>query len=1042
MKDETVTTAADASPVAQGASRLIDLFRKWRYARSAMCLGLVVFCYWGYVLLVVPWIEPAADPRMATAETFTPNVVSEDTEEFAAWFRPGSWQLRNPKILENGPARLLFQEYSNLGDGRVRVQPCTIIYLPTGPASDSAERKRQVVILDAPDGALLQFDRALDLRKAEIGRLMSGQLQGCITVRSEGRLPGPEDDLQIITQDLHMTEQQLSTDAAVDFRYGPNFGRGSHMKLRFASAAADGRSERMTPTVGGLESFELRQVERLHLETLPSKVQGGPAQAGAKPSAAGAAPARTAPGLAAISGGTAGQVPVEVTCRGPMRFEMATRTATLYDQVNVLRLNPEGPSDQLQCESLTVHLQPKASRPVQPGGTAAPGTPPRPVSLLDLEPARVEARGEPVLVLAPARGMEARGRRLDYDLLTGRIVLEGEPARISQGPNEIYAPALQYQPDKSGRMGQIEAKGPGWLQGQMAERPQQRLQARWNRLLRVRPEEQSQVISLTGGAGLTFPEMGQLESQEIHFWMHETPGTAGSSRFQPDRLWADGDVRIGSPQLSAAVQHMEVWFETLARTAPEGVSPRGTSSGSSLSGPLQPTALREPAGEPRPAAPSPQHFDVVGKVLRTRLRLSGQQTEVAELVVEDNVCVRETQTAKPEEKPVELKGDWIRAVEAASPRGTVTVVGRPAQFQGRGFGLRGANINLNRGANRLWVEGAGSMDVPMDRSLDGQPTGTAGRLDLRWQGAMDFRGKTAIFQDSVSAVAAQGHLETEILEVHFKEFIHFQEVPGQQPPKVEQIVCPSGARMEAVEVQGQQQLSVQRAQLGELRLNAESGNLEASGPGWLTRVGQGSSQMLAGRMALPLAGRSSSAPIAEEGGLTCLHVRFQGKVLGNIFRRQMELHERVQMAYGPAANWHTTLDPTRPELLGERGATMVCDRLSIVQMPTPTDGRPALELEALGNTIVESQGIYTARAARMAYTEAKGLLILEGDGRSDARLFRQNSGARLDGDLAAKRIWFWPATNNAQIDGPRAVQLDRFPLGAGKSGGQAPPPKL
>ena len=57
-------------------------------------------------------------------------------------------------------------------------------------------------------------------------------------------------------------------------------------------------------------------------------------------------------------------------------------------------------------------------------------------------------------------------------------------------------------------------------------------------------------------------------------------------------------------------------------------------------------------------------------------------------------------------------------------------------------------------------------------------------------------------------------------------------------------------------------------------------------------------------------------------------------------------------------------------------------------MLLPVGGRRAVELEALGNAVVENI-TFTARGNRITYAEAKDLLILEGNGRSDAELLQQ-----------------------------------------------------
>ena len=84
-------------------------------------------------------------------------------------------------------------------------------------------------------------------------------------------------------------------------------------------------------------------------------------------------------------------------------------------------------------------------------------------------------------------------------------------------------PSLRLTPGPPGHDGmfQLLAGGPGWLRGEMAgahgsktstpgtEAPGQVLVARWQTKLEVRPQEQNQVISLTGDAELKSQAMGQ-----------------------------------------------------------------------------------------------------------------------------------------------------------------------------------------------------------------------------------------------------------------------------------------------------------------------------------------------------------------------------------------------------------------------------------------------------------------------------------------------------------------------------------------------------
>ena len=84
-------------------------------------------------------------------------------------------------------------------------------------------------------------------------------------------------------------------------------------------------------------------------------------------------------------------------------------TAIFHKKVDVLRVNADGPSDQLTCEVLAVFFEPvQSARRSRRAASGAFGG--------KLEPSRIEAEGEPVVIRSPSRGVQARGTRLEYDL--------------------------------------------------------------------------------------------------------------------------------------------------------------------------------------------------------------------------------------------------------------------------------------------------------------------------------------------------------------------------------------------------------------------------------------------------------------------------------------------------------------------------------------------------------------------------------------------------------------------------------------------------
>ena len=314
---------------------------------------------------------------------------------------------------------------------------------------------------------------------------------------------------------------------------------------------------------------------------------------------------------------------------------------------------------------------------------------------------------------------------------------------LHKDADEIHAPSLRYTPGPPDHTGQFQllATGPGWLRGEMADRPGQQLEARWREKLEARPQDQNQVISLIGGATLNFQAMGQLDAQDIHFWLHELPpekppspsGTGARSEggFQPDRLLAEGNVVGNSPQFSARVQRLETWFTTAAAVA-SGVPPSRRRCGSRLAAPYVPSTIAGPALAGSPAArgrhggPVPRrrsrllrhcsawagkirrrpagHRQVPGNpILKSAAAcckpayscatsrrpstdmaigvLNQQHGDLTEVTVVDNVKLVETQTALPGDKPLLVTGQWLHATEANSPQSKVTVKGEPAHWK-------------------------------------------------------------------------------------------------------------------------------------------------------------------------------------------------------------------------------------------------------------------------------------------------------------------------------------------------------------------------
>ena len=581
-----------------------------------------------------------------------------------------------------------------------------------GPAKDDAERLRQSIVLEAPDGALLRFDKPFNIKPNDgggFGRLQSGLLRNEVRIRSDGKDPGPEDDLLIVGRDIRLTENTISTEKPVEFHRGPHFGRGRDLFIKLLTGAPSPDMESAGPKIEGIEFLELKHVEQIHLDVNPASMskggggfadnlsqaasgRGGAIQQGDSPifpaeklgqsPTAGQSPAT-------VKSGPVANIPIEIHCNGPFRFDVVHRVATFRDHVNVTKMNPVGPPDRIDSELLSIFFSDR-----KPGKPADPNA-----GSLDLTAKRLEAWGNPVVISAPSmKNLFAQGRRVEYNLEDESIALEGnapqpgQPAQeafLQQGPDEIHAQSIFYKSAGPGRLGRVYAKGPGLIRGQSPKEPNKRLEAAWQGVLRIDPSEQNQhILSMTGGSRLTLIGLGEIQAPEIFFWLQELPPEAEGkdSQLRPFRMVARNDVHLNSPELYCNVEELIVRFKEGAAEQKAGAVGLDTGFQNAGSGPVASQFNVVPVGAidrlppTNPAAP-PQHYEIVGRRLTADVVLGAQQEKA------------------------------LSNLNIEGPRVT---------FQGGGMNVIGTNIHFDREMKLLRIDGEGEMELPIPSDAHGK----------------------------------------------------------------------------------------------------------------------------------------------------------------------------------------------------------------------------------------------------------------------------------------------------------------------------------
>jgi hypothetical protein len=292
-------------------------------------------------------------------------------------------------------------------------------------------------------------------------------------------------------------------------------------------------------------------------------------------------------------------------------------------------------------------------------------------------------------------------------------------------------------------------------------------------------------------------------------------------------------------------------------------------------------------------------------------------------------------------------------------------------------------------------------------------------------------GRAAANTDAQRALA-------ETMEVSLTKQLDFARPAKRDDVDVRNILMRGGVRLENRTIENGQLKSIDHLDVKNLSVDRGTGDIFAEGPGWFTTVSRGNAAKMGPLAATPVrpvttrvrptATPVSSAAIAvpptagppgdpeDENGLTYLRIDFLRGITGNLHQKELRFEQQVRGIYGPVDDWDQIVDADSPEGLGQKDALIHCDTLRLAQIGPSQGEHPPFEVTATGNTVVEGGQQYTARAHRITYVQAKDLLVLEGDGRSDAQLWRQTTVGGDWARTAGRKILYWRGTNEFEFD--------------------------
>jgi hypothetical protein len=1014
------------------------------FRRYIAALSLLLVAFGLYYLAVPPWLAPPSVTRIAVAGQRAPVQQSAGVEsELARLFAADAWE-RDPKtkVVETSQCILLVRDYLPTADGRLELKPCTVVFYAGGESGEPsgnapAPGSRRPIILQAPAGAVLHFDKPLEIGKGDFGQITGGHLAGEITIYSPPTSPTSDDGLRLVTREVQLSRERILAPYEVEFAYGKSSGRGSDLaidlvqdKLAQDKRGAPGQN---STSFQGVRSLTIGHIELLRIAMPVSKAG---TRTAALPLAGGA-------GLPKDGG------PLEVTCQGPFVFDFQQQVAMLEDRVEILRLVPGSAPDRLRCDKLLMEFAAKQQETRVARGETLPtldSPQQRPVAgklnssagdSLEVQDAvagrlqRVIAFGRPAVLESPTSAARAVACRMEYSLTQRRIVLvpgrEAPQVTLRQASNEFTARELEYEFANQGQIGRLWAAGPGSLTAARDEGPSaQVITARWQKELRIRPQAPNQVISLTGGAVVGIDSHGQFSGDELHVWILETE--RGSKKaIVPDRLLATGTVRIESPQLHAETARLEAWFITGPQE--EAASPPADRPLAPFPSPLAPDSLQQA---------SAQQFKVTGDLVQIRLLMRGKQVDLEDLTIRGAAQIDEIRTPEPGQEPIHIKGDLVTLRGGSTPQAKVEVAGHPAELGGRGIGFIGSVLNVSRGENRAWIDGPGEATLPLPdgNSLaaipladaaapvrepgNARPPGPPKKMHVVWHDGLDFDGQTIRLNGEVEARTATQLVMCPTLEITLSQPLDLANLRGKQPLELGRLHLNGGVYVEnhGVDEFGQP-LSHDQFKAKNLTIDRLAGRLNADGPGWVSSVRRGIGNLPGAPAGIGSPPPAPGSALPAEAALSSIHIQFEHRIEGRLDQRTIEFQRKIRTTYSPARDFDDLIVARTPEDLGEQGVLMTSEKLAVTAMQV--GGQKWLEMEAKENAIVEGR-TFTVRAASVRYTSDKEVLTIEGNGRTDAEIWYQSVPGQPRTYTSARKLRYW--IREGEFDGEDFNILD------------------
>ncbi len=449
-------------------------------------------------------------------------------------------------------------------------------------------------------------------------------------------------------------------------------------------------------------------------------------------------------------------------------------------------------------------------------------------------------------------------------------------------------------------------------------------------------------------------------------------------------------------------------------------------------------------------------LNVTGETLIAKLSQTSKGLVIDDLALNQNVTITRDQVSSSAEMPLTIIGNQLRMDSQDDQNVDITIIGEPAKFAIGSGAMESAEIHFNQRRMLVWMDQPGVFRIPPESLTSIQPNmskvrpvgskqqlppdgfaapgfiqnGSSSSIgesvtkwlqapEVRWNGRMVFDGMTAKMDDGVQITGRMltqdstvWHLDgrSEELQVQLQQPI---EMTGQGTSRATvdfiKLVDKVDLKAAQTDTKGNRR-STEHLEVPELTFYAQQQRWVGVGPGSFRsrRVGNanpGSPQSIVSGMQLTAPSPQVLNPEAE---LQCLHLRFGGRMEGNMQTQMVTFYDRVETLLQPILSWDETPDILKIDRLKLGQTTMTCDQLNLnnenrlswvqAQLQNQQLNRDASwVVTGAGRVVIDSlneRGALSVKAHVLQYVALHNLLRVEGDGQTPAEIEQTQNGEK------------------------------------------------